>query len=418
MKRLWVDLTTSYQDVGRTAHGTLRVERAIVGALAERGDPRIGFVVFDKAMGRFQALSAQEAARIVTSPTRSEPGRDLVPIWKRRIWGLQSRLRSLASPPKRPGPVREAPFAAGDTVLFVGEHSRQDFGHLVGLKQTRNLIFVFLFYDLLRVLDDDDPRLRLCPSCDLPTTDFMVREAAMFLAISRFSADILQGHVMRRAAPPRPIVPIRLSGYPPAASRPAQPVPDLLPGGFVLSVGDVVHRKNHQLLVRVWANLAAKGERVPTLAIVGRIDLEGAALVRSVGQDPRLRDLIRFMPNANDAALLWLYCNCRYTAFPSLLEGFGLPVAESLSLGKVCLASSAASIPEAGQGAAITLDPADAAAWEAEVIRLNDDAALAAEEVRMACRFRPVTWSDTAEEIIAVLTHHGHLSGDAFGSRP
>jgi glycosyltransferase involved in cell wall biosynthesis len=188
-------------------------------------------------------------------------------------------------------------------------------------------------------------------------------------------------------------------------------MPDLLPGGFVLSVGDVVHRKNHRLFVQVWAALAASGAFVPTLVIVGRIDLEGNALVRSVGQHPRLRSLIRFMPNANDAALLCLYRNCRYTAFPSLLEGFGLPVADSLSHEKVCLASSAASIPDAGQGAAITLDPADASAWEAEAIRLNDNTALAEEEARVVRLFRPVTWSDSAEEIGSALTRHGHLSG-------
>jgi hypothetical protein len=55
-----------------------------------------------------------------------------------------------------------------------------DFGYLVGLKQTRHLAFVFLFYDLLRVLEDDDPRLRFGAPNELPQTDFMVREAALF----------------------------------------------------------------------------------------------------------------------------------------------------------------------------------------------------------------------------------------------
>lgn len=119
------------------------------------------------------------------------------------------------------------------------------------------------------------------------------------------------------------------------------------------------------------------------------------------------------MPNVNDATLLWLYRNCRYTVFPSLMESFGLPVAESLTLGKVCLASSAASLPEAGQGAAITLDPADSAAWAAQVIRLNDDTALAEEEARAARLFRIVTWSDTAREIVSILIRYGHLGSEA-----
>jgi hypothetical protein len=132
MKQLWVDLTTSYQGVGRTAHGTLRVERALVGALAERGDPRIGFVAFNQAMGRFRILPAHEASRIVTAPTPPEPDREPVSIWRRRIWGMKARLRrwqSPAPPAKRPESNGEEPFSPEDTVLFSGEHSRQDFGY-------------------------------------------------------------------------------------------------------------------------------------------------------------------------------------------------------------------------------------------------------------------------------------------------
>ncbi len=413
MRKCWVDLTTSHQDIGRTAHGTLRVERGIVGALAALGDPRIGFVVFDPKMRRFQAISAQAAWRIVTAPTVPDRDRELASVWTRRLWGLQARLRRFwpsAYPAHLPEAGMEEPFSSGDTVFFPGEHGRHDFAHLAELKKTANLAFVFLFYDLLTVLEDHDPRLRLGPPDALPQTDFMVREATLFLSISRFSADILQSHLIRRGAPLRPIEPIRLAGHRIAVSDPASPVPDLVPGGFVLSVGDVVHRKNHKLLVQVWSELVASGGFVPTLVLVGRIDLEGNALVRTIWQDPRLRGSIRFMPNVNDAALLWLYRNCRYTVFPSLQEGFGLPVAESLSHGKVCLASGASAIPEAGQGGAITLDPTDPTAWTTEIIRLNDDTALGEEEVRAARLFRPVTWFDTAEEIIAILTRHGHLS--------
>ena len=64
------------------------------------------------------------------------------------------------------------------------------------LKKTKQLAFVFLFYDLLTVLEDDDPRLRLGPPDGLPQTNFMVREATLFPAISQFSAGILQSHLL------------------------------------------------------------------------------------------------------------------------------------------------------------------------------------------------------------------------------
>ena len=396
-----MDLTTSYQDQGRPAHGTLRVERGIIAALAERRNPAIGFVAFER--GAFKALSADEAWRIATAPTRPERERELATVWKRRAWAMQGRIRRRLTwrRPAPPAAPRE-PFGPDEILFLPGEHDRHDFAHLAELKQRTRLALTFLFYDLLSVLADDDPRLLQADPTGLPQSEFIAREAALVLTISRFSAGELRGFLGRRASSSPPVVPIRLAGRLPSAAR-AAPVPGLAPGRFVLSVGDVVHRKNHALLVQVWASLAAKSVALPTLVIVGRIDLEGNGLVRSVKRDKVLRETVRFMPNVDDGALLWLYQHCRYTVFPSLLEGFGLPVAESLSHGKVCLASSAAAIPEAGQGAALTLSPADAAAWATEVARLNDDSALATEAARVARLFRPITWSDTASDILEAI---------------
>jgi glycosyltransferase involved in cell wall biosynthesis len=110
------------------------------------------------------------------------------------------------------------------------------------------------------------------------------------------------------------------------------------------------------------------------------------------------------LANADDAELRWLYENCRFTVFASHAEGFGLPVAESLARGKACLASNAMSIPEAGQGLAIHLDPTDAAAWRAAAQRLiDDDAELAAREAAVRAQFRVWTWTDTADDALAAL---------------
>jgi glycosyltransferase involved in cell wall biosynthesis len=401
--RLWVDITTSVEDIGRIPHGTLRVERGIAAAMTELNDGCIGFVAFDRREGRFFELSRQVADEIVTASTEPERTRELAGVWKRRAWAMQGRATRLFSFSALARPAvsvpADVPFADGDTLLLPSEHDRHDFACLTRLKRTRHLKLAFVFYDLLRVLNDDDPKLAALDPTGLPQTEFMVREADLLLPISHYSARILREHLRRRGASSVPVEPIRLAADMLPAANPPEPIAGLVPGGFVLSVGDVVHRKNHKLLVQVWSTLIANGIPVPTLAIVGRIDMEGNAIVRSVRRDPRLSDIVRFLPNVSDAALLWLYRNCRYTVFPSLLEGFGLPVAESLRYGKVCLASSNAAIPEAGQGAAVSLDPLNADAWAAEVARLNDPAALAAAERRISESFRTVTWSDTVADI-------------------
>jgi glycosyltransferase involved in cell wall biosynthesis len=409
MNRLWIDLTTAYQDIGRTAHGTLRVERGIVLAMADLRDERIGFVIYDPAGRRFVELPRDVAASIARAPTRPEMVRDVVAFWRRGLAALKHRaLRLFRRPATRRRPAIRGgdPFGAGDLLLMLGEHHRHDFSHLVHLKRARPVALAFVFYDLLEVLEDDDPRLSNDDPGGLPPTDFVVNEARLLLPISQYSAGILREHVKRRSNFPA-IAPIRLAGHLPDGADRIIPMAGLIPGGFVLSVGDVVDRKNHRLLVGVWAILVRQEFPVPTLVIVGRIDREGLELVRSVRRDRVLRTKILFLPNVNDGVLQWLFAHCRYTAFPSLLEGFGLPVAESLSHGKVCLASSSSAIPEAGQHAAISLDPNDADAWEVEVRRLNVAAELASEEARVRQLFRPVDWADTASDILDAVRQHG-----------
>jgi glycosyltransferase involved in cell wall biosynthesis len=349
-------------------------------------------------------LDPDAVVAILATPVQADRRRERAGRWRRRFWALPGHLRQAlnAAPARAAAPGPADPFAAGDIVLFSGEHSRHDFTKLMHLKRERNLRFAFVLFDLLQVLENGDPRLDDPDAINLPQTDFMVREASLILPISLFSAEELHGHIVRRGIAGPPILPVRLAGALPAAGD-GQTVRGLEPGCFILCVGDVVERKNHALLVRVWQRLPA----APPIVIVGRIDMEGNALADAVRADKSLRDRVHFFPNLADESLLWLYRNCRFTVFPSRLEGFGLPVAESLAYGKPCIASSAAAIPEAGQGCAISLDPDDDLAWVQSVQHLSsDDTALRAEEARVAACFRPVGWDDTARDIMAAVKQH------------
>jgi glycosyltransferase involved in cell wall biosynthesis len=183
------------------------------------------------------------------------------------------------------------------------------------------------------------------------------------------------------------------------------PVPGLSPGKFVLAVGEVSARKNVALLVAVWRDLVRrKADRGVKLVVAGIVHTAGTPLVREVGDDPELANAVCFLPNAGDGELRWLYANCRFTAFPSRLEGFGLPVAESLAFGKVCVASNAAAVPEASQGSGIHLHPDDMQAWTQTIEQLiGDDEALRRAEQAIAERYVAVSWEDTAEDVLAAI---------------
>jgi glycosyltransferase involved in cell wall biosynthesis len=76
----------------------------------------------------------------------------------------------------------------------------------------------------------------------------------------------------------------------------------------------------------------------------------------------------------SDEELTWLYRNCHANLYPSLFEGFGLPVLEGMQFGVPTIASNASSLPEVAGDAAILIAPEDVEAWAQAMLRLSTDA--------------------------------------------
>ena len=123
---------------------------------------------------------------------------------------------------------------------------------------------------------------------------------------------------------------------------------------------------------------------------------------------------ILLVSHPNDAELAALYRGCLFTVFPSLYEGWGLPVTESLTFGKPCVISNATSLPEAGGRLARYFDPENIAE-ATRVIRetIEDRAALAAWEQRIASEFSPVAWDVSAQALIGALRSRAAPQGVA-----
>ena len=187
---------------------------------------------------------------------------------------------------------------------------------------------------------------------------------------------------------------------------------DVPHGRYVLCVGTIQPRKNHALLLAVWRLLLARvPQQCPRLVLVGMKGWNSDDLLYFFSNNPQLSDLITIIEKPTDRELGALYRNAWLTVYPSLYEGWGLPIAESLSAGKLCLSSNASAMPEVGGDLCEYFSPYDPVALCGLIIKyLNDPQALATAERAIRCTYRPHTWRETAHDLLKALAASDHVT--------
>ncbi len=170
---------------------------------------------------------------------------------------------------------------------------------------------------------------------------------------------------------------------------------------FVLYVGTIEPRKNLGRLAQAFAQARRRG-RGERLVLVGQLGWKHAALFKQI-EDSGLVDVVRWIGYVPDEDLPALYNLARVVAFPSLYEGFGLPVIEGMACGAPVLTSNRSSMAELGAGAALLVDPTEPDALADGLVRMLADAALR-EELRTAglARAAQFSWARAAEETVRV----------------
>jgi len=178
-----------------------------------------------------------------------------------------------------------------------------------------------------------------------------------------------------------------------------------LPEQFVLFVSTIEGRKNHRLAFNMWRKLLSSyGDNIPALVCVGRFGWRSEDFIRDVIATNNLSGKIVIMSEVSDEELDELYDKCLFTIYPSLYEGWGLPISESLGKGKLCVCSNTSSMPEAGGEFALYIDPADPlSAFETIKSLIDDRSRVAAHNLRIRQGFKPKSWTQTAAEYIDAL---------------
>jgi glycosyltransferase involved in cell wall biosynthesis len=125
---------------------------------------------------------------------------------------------------------------------------------------------------------------------------------------------------------------------------------------YVLAVGTLEPRKNLGRLIEAWSKLPPQVRESHTLALVGPTGWEMDEVLAPV---KAARDDVRLVGFVSDDDLAALYEGCTTFCYPSLYEGFGLPVLEAMQAGAPVICSNTSSLPEVGGDAVAYVDPLD-----------------------------------------------------------
>ncbi|WP_027896504.1 glycosyltransferase family 4 protein [Zestomonas thermotolerans] len=202
-----------------------------------------------------------------------------------------------------------------------------------------------------------------------------MERARLILTDSQFVADEITAHY--GVAPERLVVaPLghapRFHPRPPEALAPRLSAFGLRPGRYLLCVGTLEPRKNLTLALRAYRRLPAGLRRRFPLLIVGMPGWKQRTLAGEL-RDALADGSVRLLGYQPDDVLAELLAGARLLLFPSLYEGFGLPVLEALASGVPVLLSPRSALPEVAGEAGIYLEADDEPGWSEAIVRLIED---------------------------------------------
>jgi glycosyltransferase involved in cell wall biosynthesis len=175
---------------------------------------------------------------------------------------------------------------------------------------------------------------------------------------------------------------------------------------FILFVSTIERRKNHEVLYRAYHILARRGltAQLPKLVFVGMPGWGVGDLLKDIELDPLTKGLVVQLNHVSDNELSHLYKEALFCVFPSLYEGWGLPVGEALAMGKAVIASGEGSLPEVGGDLVRYLPAWDAYAWADTILEyLNNPHLVEKMAKRVRDEYRPRQWADTANVVCKLI---------------
>ncbi len=173
-----------------------------------------------------------------------------------------------------------------------------------------------------------------------------------------------------------------------------------LPERFFFYLGTLEPRKNLPVLLRAYAGLPESDRRAAHLVLGGDVGWMAQDIPELIDQ-LGIAETVHRVGYLPDSELVYWYNCAEAFVYPSLFEGWGLPVVEAMACGVPPLVSDRSSLPEATGEVGARLPPDDESAWREALARALHDSAWRAEQgERAQARARQFTWSQTARSVL------------------
>lgn len=381
-RRVVIDVTNSTRDPANS--GVIRVTRRLSRALQQHAPPI--FVVWDRALGTYVFPSQEEFRQL---------GQFNGPVQER--WHPVSAATNARTAAEGHATLRDAAW-----ILFPEVFSEDRFAPAREWAKRNGLRMAALFHDAIPCIRPDlcneelrrdhGMYIRGLTACDL------------ILPNSSFSATCLTDYWRQHGVEATRVeanpLPAEFAGSERAREPHVQEAPRPV---RILCVSTLEPRKNHRTLIRACQRMGAGHPEMDwKLTLVGNKyhgadDL--AAFVESTAATDRR---IEWLGIVDDAKLLDLYRQTDFTVYASMIEGFGLPIVESIWHGKPCICHQEGVMAElAAEGGCVTVNVLDEAALAAAIHRVASDPALRLKLSTQAVGRKLRTWDEYVTLLLA-----------------
>lgn len=297
------------------------------------------------------------------------------------------------------------PFSQGDTIISVGLNiNSKDMNELAYIKQKKSLYIKVFCHDIIPISHSG---LVTKEAHEKFTAYFqkLAKIADFFYCNSYYTQSELKNYLKKNncKVPPIEVVPlgsdIKIVN---SMQNVNESIKKVLAEKFLLFVSTIEIRKNHRVLYEAYSSLIdRKIENLPKLLFVGQKGWMVDDLLKKLSKDEIVQGKIVIFSDVTDNELALLYQHCLFTLYPSFVEGYGLPIAESLAYGKYCLAANTSSLTEVGQDFIDYLDPTNVQAWVDKLEFLfENEKYILDKEKKIRNKYCQTSWQESAELIL------------------